>query len=99
MQVRALFPARIEAVGLAIAVPVAPLLVAMACVAPASAAAALIGVGFASAGASTVQYMFRTKGRRSNFRRRHTASRLATFVEAFVSIAAAAAAGFAAAGV
>ena len=41
---------------------------------------------------------FRAQAKRSNFRRRHTSSRIATFAEALVSFSWAAATGLAAAG-
>ncbi|WP_204306061.1 hypothetical protein, partial [Stenotrophomonas maltophilia] len=51
----------------------------------------------AAASATAIQLMFRTTAKRSAFRRRQTASRAATFAEAFASIAWAAGAGLAAA--
>lgn len=94
----AVLRAKIEAVMVAVALPLAPLVVAMAFVAPRAAALTLVGSGLAAAGASAVQLLFRSQAKRSGFRRRQTSSRLATFAEAFLSIAVAAAAGLAATG-
>ena len=96
---RAILRAKIEVVALAIAIPLLPLVGAMAFAAPYVAAVTIVGVALAAAAASAVQYIFRVKGKRANFRRRQTASRIATFAEAFVSISVAAAAGLAAAGI
>ena len=95
---RAILRAKIEAVLLAVALPLAPLVLGMACVSLFVAGMTIGGAALAAAGASVVQLIFRTQGKRSNFRRRQTASRVATFAEAFVSIAIAGAAGLAAAG-
>ena len=61
-------------------------------------AALVCGLGvLASAAAATwIQICFRVQARRSQFRRRQTSSRLATFAEAFSSIAWAATAALAA---
>jgi ABC-2 type transport system permease protein len=40
----------------------------------------------AAACATGIQYWFRSQAKRSQFRRRHTSSRMATFAEAFSSI-------------
>ena len=45
-----------------------------------------LGVGIAAASATAIQLWFRVQARRSQFRRRQTSSRLATFAEAFTSI-------------
>ena len=95
----AILRAKIEAVALAITMPLAPLVIAVAFVSPIGAITTIVGTALAAAGASAVQYVFRVKGKRSNFRRRQTSSRLATFAEAFVSISIAAASGLAAAGI
>jgi ABC-2 type transport system permease protein len=52
----------------------------------------------AAAAATLIQLCFRVQARRSQFRRRQTSSRLATFAEAFSSIAWAATTGLAASG-
>ncbi len=94
----AVLRAKVEVVALAIAVPLAPFVLALAVASPFVAVVTLLGIGLATAGASAVQYLIRVKGSRSNFRRRQTASRLATIMEALVSISVAAAGGLAAAG-
>ncbi|MFG3756970.1 hypothetical protein, partial [Klebsiella pneumoniae] len=50
------------------------------------AAVTAAGVGIAALSATAVQLWFRVQARRSQFRRRQTSSRLATFAEAFSSI-------------
>ena len=45
-----------------------------------------MGVAIAAASATSIQLWFRIQARRSQFRRRQTSSRLATFAEAFSSI-------------
>ncbi len=61
------------------------------------AAMAATGVALAAASATAIQFFFRRAAKRSRFRRRQTASRIATFAEAFSSIAWAGATGLAAA--
>ena len=51
----------------------------------------------AAASATLIQLWFRTQAKRSQFRRRQTSSRIATFAEAFSSISWAATAGLVAA--
>ena len=46
-----------------------------------------LGILSAAAAATVIQLCFRVQARRSQFRRRQTSSRLATFAEAFSSIA------------
>jgi len=50
------------------------------------AAVTALGVMIAAASATAIQLWFRMQARRSQFRRRQTSSRLATFAEAFSSI-------------
>ncbi|MBN8940727.1 MAG: permease [Rhizobiales bacterium] len=95
---RTMLSAKIQAVLIAVALPMAPLLFAVALLSPAAAAVGAIGILLAAASATAIQLMFRTTAKRSAFRRRQTASRAATFAEAFASIAWAAAAGLAAVG-
>ncbi len=90
--------AKIEAVMETIAVVFAPFVVALAFASPRSAAVAGLGVLVAAAASTAVQLCFRTQARRSQFRRRQVSSRIATFAEAFSSIAWAAAAALAAVG-
>jgi ABC-2 type transport system permease protein len=58
----------------------------------------LAAVAASAVSAVAIQLWFRSQARRSNFRRRQTSSKLATFAEAFSSIFWAGAAGLAAAG-
>jgi ABC-2 type transport system permease protein len=53
---------------------------------PLQAAVTAAGVIIAAASATSIQLWFRVQARRSQFRRRQTSSRLATFAEAFSSI-------------
>jgi ABC-2 type transport system permease protein len=78
--------AKIEVVLIAIAVIFAPLLMALAYAAPLQAAVTAAGIGVAAASATAIQHWFRVQARRSQFRRRQTSSRFATFAEAFSSI-------------
>ena len=78
--------AKIEVVLIAIGVMFAPLVVALAFASPLQAAVTALGVVIAAASATAIQLWFRVQARRSQFRRRQTSSRLATFAEAFSSI-------------
>jgi ABC-2 type transport system permease protein len=89
--------AKIEAVLGAVAVIFAPFLVALAIVSPWHALVGGCGIAVAAAAATAVQFWFRSRARRSQFRRRQVSSRLATFAEAFSSIGWAATAAVAAA--
>jgi ABC-2 type transport system permease protein len=95
---RQLLRAKIEAVMGAVAVVFAPFLMALALAAPMTALVAALGIVVAAATATTIQLWFRAQAKRSHFRRRQTSSRLATFAEAFSSIAWAGTAALAAAG-
>lgn len=79
--------AKIEAVMGCIAVVFAPFLIAMALAAPLVALLTGVAIALAAASATCIQWWFRTQSRRTHFQRRHTASRLATYAEAFSSIA------------
>ncbi len=94
---RAILRAKVEAVALAVCVPVLPIVLALAFAKPFIAVVTLAGAAAATAGAGTVQYIFRKQAKRSNFRRRQTSSRFATFAEAFLSVSLAGAAALAAA--
>jgi ABC-2 type transport system permease protein len=59
---------------------------ALAFASPLQAAVTASGVVVAAASATAIQLWFRVQARRSQFRRRQTSSRLATFAEAFSSI-------------
>ena len=90
--------AKIEAVTGSVAVVFAPFVLAMALASPRDALVAAAGIVVATISATLIQLWFRTQARRKHFRRRQTSSRVATFAEAFSSIAWAATAGLAAAG-
>jgi ABC-2 type transport system permease protein len=81
-----LIRAKIEAVLLVIGALCGPLLVALLFASPIQAAITALGVTVAAASATAIQLWFRVQARRSQFRRRQTSSRLATFAEAFSSI-------------
>jgi ABC-2 type transport system permease protein len=78
--------AKIEVVLIAIGAIFAPLVLALAWTSPLQAAVTASGVAIAAASATAIQLWFRVQARRSQFRRRQTSSRLATFAEAFSSI-------------
>jgi ABC-2 type transport system permease protein len=78
--------AKIEVVLIAISVIFAPLVIALLFASPLQAVITASGVAIASVSATAIQLWFRVQGRRSQFRRRQTSSRLATFAEAFSSI-------------
>jgi ABC-2 type transport system permease protein len=78
--------AKIEVVLIAIGVIFSPLVLALAFASPLQAAITASGVIVAAASATAIQLWFRVQARRSQFRRRQTSSRLATFAEAFSSI-------------
>jgi ABC-2 type transport system permease protein len=90
--------AKVEAVLGAVALVLAPLVIGFALFSAYHALAAAIGIAVAAASTIRIQMWFRAQARRSNFRRRHTSSRIATFAEALSSFSWAAAAGLAAAG-
>jgi len=78
--------AKIEVVLIAIGVTFGPLVAALAFAAPLQAAVTGLSVAIAAAAATSIQLWFRVQAKRSQFRRRQTSSRLATFAEAFSSI-------------
>jgi ABC-2 type transport system permease protein len=78
--------AKIEVVLITIGVIFAPLVAALAILAPAQALITAAGVAIAAMSATAIQLWFRAQAKRSQFRRRQTSSRLATFAEAFSSI-------------
>jgi ABC-2 type transport system permease protein len=81
-----LIRAKIEVVLLVIGALFAPLVLALLFASPLQAAITALGVTVAAASATAIQLWFRVQARRSQFRRRQTSSRLATFAEAFSSI-------------
>jgi ABC-2 type transport system permease protein len=89
--------AKIEAVIGAIALVFAPMVAVLAFNAPFAAVVCGLGVLASAAAATWVQLCFRVQAKRNQFRRRQTSSRMATFAEAFSSIAWAATAALAAA--
>jgi ABC-2 type transport system permease protein len=78
--------AKIEVVLLSIALVVAPFVIALAFVSMLQAAVTALGVTIATISAAAIQLWFRVQAKRSQFRRRQTSSRVATFAEAFCSI-------------
>ena len=83
---RRILRAKIEAVMGAIALAFAPLTLAFACVSVGPALVAACGIALAAGSSVLIQLWFRSQAKRSQFRRRHTSSRIATFAEAFSSI-------------
>ncbi|MBI1201700.1 MAG: permease [Rhodopseudomonas sp.] len=90
--------AKIEAVIGMIALVFAPIVAALAFDSSYAALVAAAGIMTAAGAATAIQICFRVQAKRSQFRRRQTSSRLATFAEAFSSIGWAATAAMAAAG-
>lgn len=90
--------AKIEAVIGAVAMIFSPLILVLAVMSSWAGLVALLGVLCAAGGATGIQLCFRRQAKRSQFHRRQTSSRLATFAEAFSSIAWASTAGLAADG-
>lgn len=78
--------AKIEVVLMVIGAIFAPLITALLFASPFQAAVTAFGVAAAAVSAAAIQLWFRVQARRSQFRRRQTSSRLATFAEAFSSI-------------
>jgi ABC-2 type transport system permease protein len=71
---------------IAIGMVFAPLIAALAFASLLQAVVTAVGVAIGTICATAIQLWFRVQGRRSQFRRRQTSSRLATFAEAFSSI-------------
>jgi len=78
--------AKVEVVLIVIAAVFAPLIAALAFASVTQAAVTALGVVIATVSAAAIQLWFRVQAKRSQFRRRQTSSRLATFAEAFCSI-------------
>lgn len=95
---RAVTLAKIQSVMMVIAALAVPLALLISPLSVIAGAAAIVGMLAASLSAVAIQLMFKMPLTRAHFRRRQTASRVATFSEAFSSILWAATAGFAAAG-
>jgi len=81
-----LLRAKVEAVMQCIGAVFAPFVLALLLIAPVLALYAVIGIAASAASATTIQLWFRAQAKRSQFRRRHTSSRIATFSEALSSI-------------
>jgi ABC-2 type transport system permease protein len=79
--------AKIEAVTGGIAIVVLPLNFFLVLASPLDGLICLGGVLVAATSATLIQLWFRTQARRSQFRRRQTSSKIATFAEALSSIA------------
>jgi ABC-2 type transport system permease protein len=86
LPVSSVIRAKIEVVLIVIGVVLAPLIVPLAFVSPVLAGITAVGGLLATISATAIQLWFRVRARRSQFRRRQTSSRLATFAEAFSSI-------------
>jgi len=78
--------AKVEVVMIAITAIFAPLIAALAIASPIQAMVTAIFVIIATVSAAAIQLWFRVQAKRSQFRRRQTSSRIATFAEAFCSI-------------
>ena len=96
VRARLVLGAKVEAVLGIIALVFVPFVAALAVVTPRHALVTGVGVAVAATAATAIQLWFRTQAKRSQFRRRQVSSRLATFAEAFSSIAWAATAAIAA---
>ena len=90
--------AKVEAVIGMVAVIFAPIVAMLTLDAAFAGIVCALGILSAAAAATVIQLCFRVQARRSQFRRRQTSSRLATFAEAFSSIAWAATTALASAG-
>jgi ABC-2 type transport system permease protein len=78
--------AKIEVVLLSIGAVFAPLIAVLAFASVTQAIVTGLGIIVATVSAGAIQLWFRVQAKRSQFRRRQTSSRLATFAEAFCSI-------------
>jgi ABC-2 type transport system permease protein len=78
--------AKIEVVLIIIAVVLTPLIAGLAIISLTLAAITALAAIVAAGSATSIQLWFRVQARRSQFRRRQTSSRIATFAEAFASI-------------
>ena len=95
---RRIVRAKTEAVMGGIAIVFLPFVMAIGWPSPWHGIITACGILAATAAAVQIQLWFRTQARRSHFRRRQTSSRVATFAEAFSSVAWAGASALAAAG-
>ena len=83
---RAVIAAKMQAVLGAVAMVVAPLILALALAAPKFAAVAALGVAVSAASGAMIQIWFRAQAKRNTFHRRQVSSRIATVAEALSSI-------------
>jgi len=88
--------AKVEAVMQCVGIAFAPFVLALLLLSPRFALIAAAGIAASAASSTVIQLWFRSQAKRSQFRRRHTSSRIATFSEAFSSITWSAAGGVAA---
>ncbi len=89
---------KLEAVMLCVGVVFLPFVAGLLTVSTWTGGVALLTIAASASSATAIQFWFRAQARRSQFRRRHTSSRIATLSEAFVSVLWAGAAGAALAG-
>ena len=95
---RMIVRAKIEAVLGAVAIVFAPFIAALTAISVFGALVAALGIMASATAATGIQFWFRKQATRRYFRHRQTASRFATFAEAFSSISWAAAAAVTAGG-
>jgi ABC-2 type transport system permease protein len=95
---RRMILAKVQSVLLAILLVFAPFLIAMAPRSLGIAGIVAIGIAVAATSSTLIQVWFRSQAKRRYFRRRQTSSRIATFAEAFSSVAWAGSAAIAASG-
>ena len=81
-----LVKAKIEAVLITIVAVVSPFIIAIAFASLKTALLAAAGIAIAAASATWIQLLFKSQSKRTSFRRRQTASKVATLTEAFSSI-------------
>ena len=84
---RRMIVAKVQSVLLAIVLVFSPFLLAMAARSLQIAGIVALGILFAAMSSTLIQVWFRSQAKRRYFRRRQTSSRIATFAEAFSSVA------------
>jgi ABC-2 type transport system permease protein len=84
---RRMITAKIQSVLAAVLLVFTPFLVAMALRSPRIALTVAVGILIAAGTSTLIQVLFRSQAKRRYFRRRQTSSRIATFAEAFSSVA------------
>ncbi|MEO7053630.1 MAG: permease [Rhizomicrobium sp.] len=82
-----LLRAKAEAVMQCVGIVFLPFIVALLFISRTQALAAIGGIAAAALSSIAIQLWFRAQAKRSQFRRRHTSSRIATLAEAIISIA------------